>query len=218
METETALQIVNVLRSKSNEAWDSIEKLLREDGLGNLPVLEEEIKGTDPAGRPSGYDEPWSLTSTKLSGGWTFVRSENGVTYTWPDKTSIEYDKFDIYSGTGDFTGMTLALGYEPNNNIVGFVMGGGGGSKRGITVFFPAADFDQTNERVSMIRGGGERGRSGFGVNDALPGAYDGFKIDMLRNRVPGKWNVRAVVADADDHVTMLGHTAIQARLRDLA
>jgi hypothetical protein len=50
---------------------------------------------------------------------------------------------------------MTLALGYPNNGDAVGFVLGTGGGSKRGITCFFPVDDFEQTNEKVSMILAG---------------------------------------------------------------
>jgi hypothetical protein len=218
MDMETAVQIVEVFRRKSNEAFDEIVEMLREDRLTiDVGPISEEVDGTDPAGRASGYDEPWSLGNTSLSGFWDFVRTEDGVTYMWPDKNVDHYSKFVIYNGTGDFEGMTMALGYDPNGNVVGFVISGGG-SKRGITVFFPAEDFPQTNEKVSMIRGGGERGRSGFGPNDPLPPAYEDYSTDMLRDRVPGKWNVQAVVADAEDYETMLGHTAIQARLRGLA
>lgn len=218
MNVETAVQIVEVFRRKSNEAFDEIVEMLQQEGLALDPVaVEHEVKGTDPAGRPV-YEEPWSLGNTTLSGNWEFVRSEEGVTYVWPDKTVAEFDRFDIYQGKGGFAGITIGLGNEPNGNVVGFILGGGGGSKRGLTVFFPADDFGTTNEKVSMIRGGGQRGRSGFAPGEALPPAYAGYKTDLLRDRVAGKWNVQAVVANADDHATMAGHTAIQARLRGLA
>jgi hypothetical protein len=67
----------------------------------------------------------------------------------------------------------------------------------------------------ISMIRGGG--GPAGFGPTTALPPAYSGFTTAMLRDRVAGKRDVQAVVADADDHETMLNHTALQAKLRGL-
>jgi hypothetical protein len=60
--------------------------------------------------------------------------------------------------------------------------------------------------------------GRGGFGPSDQLPDAYEPFTTAMLRGRIAGKWNVRAVVANRDDHATMLAHTALQARLRKLA
>lgn len=46
---------------------------------------------------------------------------------------------------------------------------------------------------------------------------AYSGFKVQMLCDRVAGKWNVQAVVANADDFETMLAHAALQAKLRRL-
>jgi hypothetical protein len=51
-----------------------------------------------------------------------------------------------------------------------------------------------------------------------ALPSGRVRTFCRELRDRVAGKWSVQAVVADADDHAKMAGHTAIQARLRELA
>jgi hypothetical protein len=68
------------------------------------------------------------------------------------------------------------------------------------------------------MIRGGGPRGRSGFAPGERLPKGYAGLRTDVLGDRVRGKWNVQAVIADAADADTMLMHTALQARLRGLA
>jgi hypothetical protein len=109
---------------------------------------------------------------------------------------------------------MTLALGYPNNGDAVGFVRGTGG-SKRGITCFFPVDDFEQTNEKVSMILAGVPKGGSGFAPHEPLPKPYGGFNPDVLRDRKAGKWNVQAVVAKADDYESMLGHTTLQAKLR---
>ena len=68
------------------------------------------------------------------------------------------------------------------------------------------------------MIRGGGPRGRSGFGPGEALPEAYRRFAVELLRDRVAGKWGVQGVVVKEDDADAMLVHTALQARLRGLA
>jgi hypothetical protein len=46
---------------------------------------------------------------------------------------------------------------------------------------------------------------------------AYQGFKVDVLRDRIHGQWNVQAVVSDRDDYPTMLRHTYLQAKLRGL-
>jgi hypothetical protein len=106
--------------------------------------------------------EPWSLDDTAPPGDWEeFGRSTN-ETYKWPGGNVDRYTGFVSYPGTGGFTGMTLALGYLNNGDAVGFVLGTGGGSKRGITYFFLADDFEQTNEKVSMIRSSGPKGRSG--------------------------------------------------------
>lgn len=174
----------------------------------------------DPLKSRSGYDEPWAADKLNApTGGWMELkRVEEGETYGWPDSSVDKYFPYVTYAGTGANTGTTLALGYKNDGTVVGFIVGATGGSKRGLTVFFKADDFDKTNEKVSMIRGGGKRGRAGFGPGDALPSAYDGFKVEILRDRYAGKWNVQAVVADADDHETMLNHTMLQAKLRGLA
>jgi hypothetical protein len=176
----------------------------------------EAIVGTDRIAEVS--NDVWSLDDTKLDGEWEEVRRETGVTYGWPDGNLDEYDEYVVYRGTRGFSGLSLALGYLANGDVVGFVLGPGTGSKRGITYFFPTDDFRKTSEKISMIRGGGPRGRSGFAPGEVLPAGYAGFKIDVLRDRKAGKWNVQGVVARDTDHVPMLGHTALQARLRGLA
>lgn len=165
--------------------------------------------------RPSGA---WSLGETPLRGDWHEVSRSSDEHYRWPDGNVDDYVDYVLYRGDGDFAGMALALGYLDNGDVVGFVLRGAGGSKRGLTYFFPAGDFVETHEKLSMIRGGGSTGRAGFGPDDALPAAYGGFLTDVLGRRVPGKWNVRAVVVGADDHKAMLHHTALQAKLRKLA
>jgi hypothetical protein len=219
MTVEQTVRLVEITKRKADELFEELIAELQRQGVKvAAPVAEDEIEATDPTARPAGYDEPWSLGDKAPSGGWNETGRESGVTYKWPDGNVDHYTDFVTYQGTGGFTGTTLALGYLNRGDVVGFVLGAGGGSKRGITYFFPTDDFEKTNEKVSMIRGGGERGRGGFGPGDSLPGAYDGFKIEMLRARRDGKWNVQAVVAEADDHDTMLSHTAIQAKLRGLA
>jgi len=161
----------------------------------------------------------WSLGDETLTIEWKPTSEQSGVTYRWPDGNVDEYSRFVTYHGSDDDgSAFTLALGYLPNGDVVGFVLGTGGGSDRGITYFFPADDFETTQEKVSMIRGGGETGRAGFKPGDTLPQAYAGIETDVLRDRVAGKWNVQAVVAKEEDFETMLDHTAIQARLRGLA
>jgi hypothetical protein len=170
-----------------------------------------------PAAGPEA-SESWSLDDTVPTGDWEELGRSTNETYKWPDGNVDRYTEFVSYPGTGGFTGMTLALGYLNNGDPVGFVRGTRGGSKRGITYFFPADDFERTNEKVSMIRGGGPKGRSGFAPHEPLPKTYSGFNTDVLRDRKAGKWNVQAVVAKADDYKSMLGHTTLQAKLRGLA
>lgn len=151
-------------------------------------------------------------------GSWAEIRREAGVSYRWPDGNVDEYTDFVTYRGGGDFAGLTLALGYLAAGDVAGFVKIAGGETKRGITWFFPADDFASTGERVSMIRGGGPRGRSGFRPGDALPTAYQRLRTAVRRERKAGKWNVLAVVAGPDDRDTMLLHTPLQARLRGVS
>ena len=225
MTGEQAIRLVEITKRKADELFEELIAELRDSGLGELEPLDddESAAATDPTARVVSHDNAWSLGETRLEGNWHLVDSgKKGVTYAWPDGNLDEYDAFDTYRGDGDFDGMMLALGVSQSGPrpgaVIGFVLFGGKGSKRGITYFFPADDFAKTSNKVSMIRGGGTTGRAGFGPGDTLPTAYDRFRTEMLRDRVAGKWNVQAVVADSDDYDTMLGHTAIQARLRGLA
>lgn len=220
MTAEQTVRLVEITKRKADELFDELIMELQTQELGDMEPAEgeESTEVTDPTARATGYAKPWSLGETTLSGGWEELARETDVSYMWPDGNVDKYTNFVSYRGTGDFQDMTLALGYLNRGDVVGFVLGASSGSKRGITYFFPTDDFEHSNEKVSMIRGGGKSGRAGFGPGDSLPRAYEGFKTEMLRDRRKGKWNVQAVVAGADDHETMLAHTAIQARLRELA
>ena len=162
---------------------------------------------------------PWALASAPLSGGWKEVDRVGGESYRWPDGNVDEYTELVTYEGSGEFDGMNLALGHKDNGEWIGFVLGKGGvASKRGIVYFQLADDFAESDELVSMTRGGGANGRSGFAPSDPPPAPYAEFRIESLKSRKAGKWNVQAVVASSDDAETMLSHTAIQASLRGLA
>jgi hypothetical protein len=217
---EQAVRMVEITRRKADELFDELIVELRRDirSMSSLAtrklVVETERRA---AMQQNGPTEPWSLGNTTLSGDWEEVGREGGVTYRWPDGNVDTYADFVSYRGSGGYVGLNLALGYVKNGDVCGFVVGPGGGAKRGITYFIPADDFAQTREKVSLIRGGGPRGRSGFAPGEALPKGYDGFKVDVLRERKAGKWNVQAVVVRENDHATMLGHTALQAHLRGL-
>lgn len=219
MKAKQVVRLVEITKRKADELFEELIAELQGQGIEVEAPVEEDavtIAATDPTVR--GYDEQWAFGETTLTGSWERVDEEHkGITYMWPDGNLDEYDPFVLYRGLGDYDGMILALGYKPNGEVIGFVIFGNVGAKRGITYWVLADDFDESNEKLAMIRGGGTTGRAGFGPADSLPKAYDGFKTDMLRDRVAGKWNVRAVVAKADDHETMLGHTALQARLRKL-
>ena len=164
---------------------------------------------------PEAPGDVWRLPDRQLTGSWQEIDRKTGVEYRWPDGNVDRYRSFDTYRGTGDFDGMTLALGHLDNGDVAGFAIQGTW--QRAIVYFFPADDFATSGEKLSLIKGGGARGRSGFGPTDPVPVAYQGAQTQLLRSRIEGKWNVLAIVARADDPHTMLLHTAIQARLRSL-
>jgi hypothetical protein len=219
----TIVRLAEIGQQKTTELWEEWLAELRKELLptafdtvdadSNIAAADRELD----VGRGRGYDEPWSFERIKpITGDWEETsRIDSGETYGWPDGSIDSYEPYLVFVGTGDVTGATLALGFKSSGEIVGFVLGAGGGSKRGLTVFWPTDD--DTDEVISMIRGGGKKGRAGFKSNETLPGAYQGFRVEMLPDRVAGKWNVRGVVANSDDHKTMLNHTALQAKLRGL-
>jgi hypothetical protein len=212
MRTEQAVRAIEITQTKLDELFEAIKaELLADDGG---------VAGTDPTAGSIGAEQsrPWSLGASAPSGQWEKTGSSTSVSYKWPDGNVDEYTQFSHYVGHGEFEGMNLALGYLDNGDVIGFVLGTGGGSKRGITYFFPTDDFETTKEKISMIRGGGPNGRSGFGARDAIPPAYSEFETVILRDRKAGKWRVLGVVAAEDDAETMLRHTALQAQLRNLA
>lgn len=164
----------------------------------------------------------WKLEGPLPLGTFDEHSREAEESWKWGDEFVERYGPFIRFSGRDGFAPAMLALGFDlthvsPNGEVVGFHLGSGGGSKRAITQFFRSDDFAETNELLSMIRGGGPRGRSGFRAHDPLPEAYHGFKTEILGDRIAGKWNVQAVVVDADDHQTMLRHTFLQSVLRGL-
>lgn len=216
---DQAVKLVEITQRKADELFDEVIAKLRNieatSKVGSFGEVTETEQTAPVAG--GGTSDTWSLGNETFSGAWDEIGRQNGVTYTWPDGNVDEYTEFVSYLGRGGYSGQKLALGFLRSGDVIGFVLGSGG-SKRGITYFFPTDDFEQTGEKVSMIRGGGPRGRSGFAPSEALPAGYTGFKTDVLRDRKAGKWNVQGVVADEHDHATMLGHTALQARLRRLA
>lgn len=159
----------------------------------------------------------WVLPDQPLRGTWTETGRTQNEQYRWPDGVVEQYADVVRFRGAGDFAGMELALGYNRNGGVAGLVQNQDGALVRAPTYFFPADDAATTHEKVSMIKGGGARGRSGFGPNDPIPSVYSEFKTDMLRNRIATKWNRLAIVAYGDDHDTMLTHTAIQAKARGL-
>ena len=200
---------IDITQRKLNELFDELRK-----ELSNPPV-----EAREPDGPAASAEEPGTLDRSPLKGRWRKVEEIEGQDYRWPDGNLDEYDRFAIYEGRGDFEGMRLGLGRNQHAEWIGFVFGPSGvASKRGLVYFQRADDFDKSGELVSMIRGSGASGRGGFDPAGPTPAVYSDLKIQSLRERRSGKWNVKAVVASSDDAETMLTHTAIQARLRGLA
>lgn len=207
MTEEAAVRMVEITQRKANELFEELIAELTRDGV---ELDERRERGL------AGYHQPWLVGDLQLAdGGWMEIDRSVSETYGWPDGSIETFRPMVTYTGTGLRTGITLSLGHEVRGNVVGFI--GSGASRRGLTVFFPADDFETSNEMISMIRGGGDSGRAGFGPVATLPDAYRSFEVGILKDRVAGKYNVQAVVAKADDFETMLSHTALQAKLRGL-
>jgi hypothetical protein len=217
MTNDQAVQLVKTARQKTDEMFNELLAQLRTPDSG--PTETPARPGfVEPTAEEHGSEEPWSLPDHRFNGGWREIDRRESESYPWPDGHVDEYRPIVIYEGSGDFNGMRLALGRLPDGVIAGLVLGREGGSVRPITHFFPTNDSGETNEMISMIRGGGDRGRSGFAPDDPVPPVYAEFKVEVLGDRIEGKWKRLAIVVDADDTSSMLDHTAIQARLRRLA
>jgi hypothetical protein len=210
MNDEDARKIIEIARRKATEFFDEVAALFPAQGAA-----------PEPAAIPEGWHvEPEDLGVLERpapDAAFEVMDELEDEFYRWPDGNVDRYEEYVRYRGTGAFAGGQFALGHLSNGDVVGFVLGPGGGSKRGLTYFFAADDFHRSNERVSMIRGGGPHGRAGFSPLEPRPEAYAAFKLQPLRERKAGKWNVQAVVVDAEDTQAMLLHTALQARLRGL-
>ena len=124
----------------------------------------------------SGRSRRWKLEGPLPLGTFDEHSREAEESWKWGDEFVERYGPFIRFSGRDGFAPAMLALGFDlthvsPNGEVVGFHLGSGGGSKRAITQFFRSDNFAETNELLSMIRGGGPRGRSGFRAHDPLPG-----------------------------------------------
>lgn len=203
--SEVVLKAVQIARRKVNEFFDELE----------VEILES--KGSAEAeGRSSDDSKVWVLDREPLRGSWVKTSEESDQSYRWPDGNVDQYVKFTRYAGKGDYLGLEAAIGYKANGEVIGFLVTKA--DKRGLVFFQPADDFEDTGELLSMVRGGGDSGKAGFHPNSPEPPAYAEMKLQSLKQRIHGKWNVLAVVAKPTDIDSILGHTALQARLRGLA
>ena len=220
MADQNVVALLEIARTKFGEFVDGAIAAMSGSAAplaGESAPPDEAGEPTAPSDVPEGSGTVWKLEGSLPEGGFQEVGHKTGETYTWGDGNTDEYDDFIVFRGTGGFDGTQFALGLNTQGDVVGFFLGSGGGSKRGITYFFPADDFAKSYEMLSMIRGGGSTGKAGFGPADVLPEAYSSFNVDILRGRIHGKWNRQAVVADKGDYPTMLSHTFLQAKLRGL-
>jgi len=212
-------RLVDIVRQRTNEMYDDLTVELGRITPSEPKAPTSSTQRTTTAPSPAKLDSPtrFTLENRAPSGRWEETAHLNDTTYRWPDKNIDDYVDEVHYRGLDGWAGLNLALGFMENGDITGFVVGSGGGSKRGITYFVPADDFVKTRHKVSMIRGGGPNKKSGFAPGEQLPRAYADFDADVLGDRVLGKWNVQSVVVDEHDHDAMLRHTALQAKLRGL-
>ena len=156
------------------------------------------------------------------SGEWEEIERLMNQTYSWPADAggTEEYEPFVLYQ----FKGRILALAHNVERVVVKdklreqvwvFQMGAGRGSKRPVTPFIAADDFEDTGELVAIIRGKGETGRAMFGPGDELPPEYEDLKIEILGDRIRGHYRRLCVVAHKEDIESMLRHGAAQVQLR---
>lgn len=225
MVSESAvLQIIEKAREKANEFFDEISAELVNEGREEPETGTLQPEGTDSGSEPK---EKWNLDEESVKFKWMQTDEPEGETYRWPDGNVDEYVKFMSFKGGPPLSSgthssdMKLGIGFLDSGEVVGFVLSNDGAAKRGIAYFQRTDDFEMTGELISMIRGGGKRGRSGFSPDDPIPSAYQEFDVEPLRNRKEGKWNVLGVVADPSTPNglgAVLNHTALQARLRGLS
>lgn len=220
----TFLQIIEKAREKTNEFFDEISAELVNEGR-----QEPETGTLQPTGANSGPEpkDKWNLDGEPVEFKWMQTHEPEGETYRWPDGNVDEYARFMSFKGgppleyeihSGE---IKLGVGFLETGEVVGFVMSNDGAAKRGIVYFQRTDDFDESGELISMIRGGGKRGRSGFSPDDPPPHAYEAFNLESLRDRKEGKWNVLGITAnpsEAEGLMAILDHTALQARLRGIA
>lgn len=154
---------------------------------------------------------------------WHLADMQHGVRYTW-GKSVDYYDPFWTYAAEGDER-TRLAIGVcQPTGEgdrgrkyLIAHRIGPAGG-KRAVAEFLATDDHDKTAELIAIVKGKGGSG-SFFDVGDALPEAYDGFRIERYCDRVarPGSYDKAGLVVAESDHATMLAHTWIQIWLRGL-
>jgi hypothetical protein len=191
---------------------------LAEAGFGSPAVKHVGADGaSDPAGarvRPESPDLPDD---------WRVLQERQGESYPWPKRRDA-YSPYRVFMGTTRAEGaVQIGLGETIRANawgrdrkyVVAFLSGGS--PQHPLVEFAAADDFEDTRELVAVIRGS-DGGRRMYGIGDTLPAAYlERFRTQIYNERVvhPGVWNKLVVVANEDDHETLLNHALIQSRRR---
>lgn len=154
-----------------------------------------------------------------MTNDWNKVQTRQQESYRWMDGNWHIYPEFTVYENTktGDRFGVGRSEPEEhfgrPRTVCAVFSMEDDKISQP-VAIFNEPDDFDTSHEMLALIRGKGPDKRAFYERSD-LPGVYLDldFKFDTFRDRVtqPGARNRVSVVANVEDHETMLKFGAIQ-------
>ena len=162
------------------------------------------------------------MRKADLPDDWSLVREREGESYQWPEARE-RYSRYRVFMGTTRSEGVVhIGLGETTRKKkwgrdrkyVVAFLSSGA--PQKPLAEFLAADDYKESRELVAVIRGS-DGGRRMYGPGDALPETYEGFRTQMYDDRVdyPGVWHKAVVIAQEDDHATMLNHALIQGRRR---
>jgi hypothetical protein len=156
---------------------------------------------------------------------WRLVEQRHGVEYRWMDGVVDHFETFDIYAHPE--TSRRFAIGRVAPREISGRGMRAysvpfsmvGGEIEYPHGTFYDTDDHEQTGDLACVIRGAGESRRGMYGPNDPLPPEYEGFQLDIHRDRIRRgggrSYNKLVAIAPGGDHKVVLDFARIQARLR---
>ena len=171
---------------------------------------------------------PPRLQAASAAGGdppgeWRLVRELQGQSYAWPRERE-PYERYRVFAGDTRRNGTVhIAIGEaerakawgKDRKYLIAFLSSGA--PQVPLVELLEVDDFESTRELVAVIRGS-DGGKKMYGPGDTLPDIYvERFRTELYRDRVvyPRSWNKLAVIANEDDHATMLNHALLQARRR---